>query len=117
MIELSRVEHIFIANGATDLRMGIDGYASIVAGNFKQDVFSKSIFLFCNRNKDKLKILYWDNNGFWLCYKRLEEGKFKWLKQQQSESTEINQQQLRWLLEGLSMKQEKAFKKVEGKAI
>ena len=66
---------VYLALGVTDLRNNIDGLALIVQRRFKLDPFDKSLFVFCNRKKDKLKILYWDKNGFWLYYKRLEEDK------------------------------------------
>lgn len=67
----------YLACEATDLRKSIDGLAAIVQMRFKLNPFSNSLFIFCNRNKDKIKILQWEHSGFWLYYKRLEKGKFK----------------------------------------
>ena len=118
MINLQSITHITMAQGATDLRKGIDGYAALVSGVMKLDPFSSSLFLFCNRTKDKLKILVWDGNGFWLCYKRLESGKFKWIKSSDEVPTlALSKQQLTWLLEGLNVHQKKAFKPIENKII
>jgi transposase len=118
MIDVESISHIYMAQGVTDLRKGIDGYAALVSGVMKLDPFSSSMFLFCNRTKDKLKILVWDGNGFWLCYKRLESGKFKWLKSNSENPTySLSKQQLSWLLEGLSVHQKKAFKPLENKVI
>ena len=72
------VEHVYLAAGPTDLRKSIDGLAVIVQELFQLDPFSKALFVFCNRKKDKLKILFWDHNGFWLYYRRLEKGLFDW---------------------------------------
>ncbi len=66
------------------------------------------MFLFCNRHHDKLKCLYWDKNGFWLLYKRLEKGTFKW-KLSKDGAIDITYRQLMWLLEGLKMEQTNAF--------
>lgn len=77
MIDCTRVTSFFLFRGPIDLRKGIDGYCSLVSGVMALDPFSPSLFLFCNRNKDKLKVLYWDGNGFWLLYERLGEGKFR----------------------------------------
>lgn len=62
------------------------------------------MFIFCNRHKDKIKILYWDKTGFWLLYKRLEQGKFIWPKNN-DEAKLISKKQLEWLLDGLSIEQ------------
>ena len=61
---------------------------------------SGALFIFCNKAKDKLKILYWDKTGFALWYKRLEKDKFKWPKQHTEDSLLLDEQQLNWLLEG-----------------
>lgn len=118
MIDVNTVKHVYIAKGATDLRKGIDGYANIISAQFQLDPFSNSLFIFCNRYKDKMKVLYWERNGFWLFYKRLEQGKFKWGKNSEdSGEREITHQQLRWLLEGLEMDQSKGFKEVKNKMV
>jgi len=52
--------------------MGIDGYIAVVQNRLHMNVFDNSIFLFCNKDHSKLKMLYWDSTGFWLFYKRLE---------------------------------------------
>ncbi|ENM5740423.1 IS66 family insertion sequence element accessory protein TnpB [Vibrio mimicus] len=56
----------------------IDGLSLIVAEQLEMDPFREAWFIFCNRGRDKLKILFWDTNGFWLYYRRLEKGTFKW---------------------------------------
>ncbi|AMC92608.1 hypothetical protein AOC36_00940 [Erysipelothrix larvae] len=90
MIDVTKVKNVYIAQGYTDLRKGIDGYSTFVSGTMKLDPFSSSLFLFCNRSRDKLKVLFWDGNGFWLFYKRLESGKFKWPKPNDTSSLRVN---------------------------
>jgi transposase len=104
-------EKIYLVSGVTDLRAGIDGYAHIVESTLHLSPVSDCMFLFCNRAHNKLKILYWDRNGFWLLYKRLEKGTFKFPKQENG-SIAITEQQLRWLLEGLNIEQKRAFRDV-----
>lgn len=77
MLTLSSDQRVFLACGSTDLRKSIDGLAAIVQESFGLNPFSSSLFVFCNRECSKLKILYWDHNGFWLYYRRLERGRFE----------------------------------------
>ncbi|GMA58177.1 hypothetical protein GCM10025858_26800 [Alicyclobacillus sacchari] len=67
---------MYLACGSTDMRKSIDGLAALVQESFHLDPFSPALFAFCNRERDKLKLLYWEHNGFWLYYRRLERGRF-----------------------------------------
>ena len=58
--------NIYIATGVTDLRKGIDGYAQIVQTVFHMNPMDNSLYIFCNRDHNKIKCLYWDGSGFWL---------------------------------------------------
>ena len=71
-------QQVWLAPGATDMRKSIDGLAGIAQFIIKQDLLAMHLFVFCNKHHNRLKILYWDQNGFWLFYKRLEKGSFKW---------------------------------------
>lgn len=112
---LNRIDSVYLAVGITDLRKSIDGLAIIVQEHFKLNPFSRQLFVFCNRKQDKIKILEWDHDGFWLHYKRLEKSKFQW-PSGNSEALEINQRQFRWLLDGLSINQ-KGSKEVRERTI
>lgn len=113
LADFSIVDHIYIACGYTDMRKSIDGLAACVKQSFHLDLFSNSIFLFCGRRCDRIKALYWEDDGFVMLYKRLERGAFQWPRSD-NEAKIITQQQLRWLLEGLSIEQPKAHKSVSG---
>lgn len=107
---------IYIACGNTDMRKQIDGLAAIVSQSFDLDPFSNAIFLFSGRKKDRIKALLWEGDGFLLMYKRLENGKFQWPKNNE-QVREISSQQYRWLIEGLSIYQKKTIQKINDKTI
>ena len=111
-----RMDQVYIACGPTDLRKSVDGLAAIVQMSFQLDPFSSHLFVFCNRRKDKLKILHWDHNGFWLFYRRLEEGGFDW-PDDASSPLKITGRQFKWLLDGLSIHQNTAHIPVSAKVV
>jgi transposase len=113
MLNLESVEQVYLAPGATDLRKSIDGLSALVSAVFELDPFSDRWFVFCNRQRDKLKILRWDTNGFWLYYRRLERGRFKWPVQ--TGPLSITRRQLQWLLDGLAIEQRQAHRPVPAK--
>lgn len=107
---------VHLACGATDLRKSIDGLAALVREGFDLDPFSTGLFVFCNRQRNKLKILKWDHNGFWLYYRRLERGRFEWPKKTGAPVT-VDYRQLRWLLDGLALRQPKAHPEVAARTV
>lgn len=109
--DISKAEQIYIACGHTDMRKSIDGLSAIIQQNFQLNPFQNSLFLFCGRRRNRMKALYWEGDGFVLLYKRLENGNFKWPRNAESVRA-ITSQEFRWLLEGLSVDQPKAVKKV-----
>lgn len=113
--DISKAEKIYIACGYTDMRKSIDGLAAIVQQNFQLNPFQNSLFLFCGRRRNRMKALYWEGDGFVLLYKRLEFGSFQWPGTAEAVRS-ITNQEFRWLLEGLSLDQPKAVKKLKIKA-
>ncbi len=103
---------VFLAVGVTDLRKSVDGLSLIVSEHFKLDPFSKSLFVFCNRKRDKIKILQWDHTGFWLHYKRLEKDTFQWPDGNGKTHLEVDERAFRWLLDGLSIRERHAHQAV-----
>ncbi len=117
MLTNTEFERVYLARGNTDLRKSIDGLAVIVKECFDLDPFSPCLFVFCNRKRDKLKILQWEHNGFWLHYRRLERGTFHWPSAKDTAPMHISQRQLRWLLDGLSWEQKQAHSEVKARTI
>lgn len=111
MLNLELVGQVHLAPGATDLRKSIDGLSAMVSSVFELDPFSDRWFAFCNRRRDKLKILHWDHNGFWLYYRRLERGRFQW-PEHSGCTLSITRRQFQWLLDGLTIEQRQAHKAV-----
>ena len=111
--DFTGADRVYIACGYTDLRKGIDGLASMVQQQFHLDPFTNTHFLFCGKRRDRIKGLYWENDGFVLLYKRLEKGAYQWPRTQ-SDVRELTPQQYRWLMEGLAVEQPKAHRPVLG---
>ena len=99
MIEL-RGKKVYLACGHTDMRKSINGLTAIVESNFKLDPFGGELFAFCNRNRDRMKILEWDGDGFWLYFKRLEKGRFKWPAIGENSIMDFTGEELQYLLGG-----------------
>jgi transposase len=110
-------DKVYLACGSTDMRRSIDGLAAIVQVSFSLDPFSSCIFVFCNKSRNKLKFLFWERNGFWLLYRKLEKGNFQWPDKDNSLTLLISQRELNWLLDGLSLNQDKAHKKVAASVV
>lgn len=93
-------KRVYLACGHTDMRKSINGLAAIVEGSFKLDPFGEALFVFCNRTRDRLKILEWDGDGFWLYFKRLEKGHFRWPSAEDGQTMTLTAEELAILLGG-----------------
>lgn len=78
MLSLSPATRVFVALGAVDMRKSFNGLYAHVQTVFEQDPTSGHLFVFTNRLKNRIKVLYWDGSGLWVCAKRLERGSFGW---------------------------------------
>lgn len=107
--ELTMGATVYLITGYSDLRKGIEGLAAVVQGNLSLDPFSKSLYLFCGRRRDRIKGLLWEGDGFLLLYKRLDNGEFRWPRNE-TEARLLSVQEIRWLLEGLELEQPKAIR-------
>jgi len=113
---VSSYDGIYLAIGATDLRKAVDGLALMIKQDFQMDPFGNYIYLFCNKNRNRLKGLYWDKNGFVLYYKRLDGAgaRFKWPKTS-GDVRNISMQQLELLMSGMSIDPPKGFGEVKAR--
>jgi len=116
-ISFKDIGEIYLVTGYTDLRKGIDGYAGIVQNTLKLAPFQDKLFIFCNQQRNKIKCLYWDKTGFWLLYKRLETGHFKWKKDSTTGTVIITETQLMWLLSGLKTDSKTSIKETSPKYV
>ena len=91
---------MYLACGHTDMRKSINGLSAIVEGSFKLDPFCGGLFVFCNRKRDRVKILEWDGDGFWLYFKRLERGHFRWPAEGDEATMSLTGEELSILLGG-----------------
>ena len=78
MLGLGAATRIFVATGATDMRLGFNGLYALVVGQLKQDPQSGHLFLFANKRRDRMKILFFDNFSLWVCARRMEKGRLHW---------------------------------------
>jgi transposase len=101
MLALDQFTKIYVYRPFSDFRKGIDGLAGIVQEQMKLNPFEKYLFIFCSSSRSKLKILYWDETGFVLWYKRLEEEKFKWPSHMEEDALCVNVENVKNFLAGL----------------
>lgn len=105
MMALGSATRIYLAAGATDLRQSFEGLSDRVRHQFQEDPLSGHLFVFANGRKTRLKILYWDGSGLWVCAKRLEQGCFSWPKTAEvpSGALRIVAEELTLLLSGIDL--------------
>ncbi len=103
MKSFSEFEAFYLHRAPVDMRKSINGLSVIVQEEMKLDLQSSALFLFCNRRRTHLKILYYDRNGFALWFKRLEESKFPWPKNFDQEVILMREQDLELLLDGINL--------------
>ncbi|MEC4728957.1 IS66 family insertion sequence element accessory protein TnpB [Shewanella sp. D64] len=100
MLMFQQLPDVYLHRDAVDFRKSINGLTVIVEQHMALSPIDGSLFVFCNKSHDKLKILYWDTTGFALWYKRLEQAKFKWPTKIKNNNMSLSEQELHWLLSG-----------------
>lgn len=110
--DVTQAKEILIVCGYTDMRKSIDGLAGIIQANYALNPFGKQLFLFCGKQRNRMKALLWEDDGFVLLYKRLENGSFQWPRTA-AQVRNLSWQEFRWLLEGLSIDQPRAIREAK----
>ncbi len=101
---------VWLYSPAVDMRKSINGLSIIVEQELELSPMVHALFVFCNKRRDKIKLLYWERNGFVLWYKRLEKQRFKWLKADEDDVLCITGAELNRLLDGLDIFYQKPHK-------
>ena len=103
MLSLSRRQSIYACTSPVDFRKQHDGLVALIREQLETDPFDESIFVFFNRRRDRIKLLLWDGNGFWLLYKRLESGTYERLRASNSRRLALSRAELSMLLDGIAL--------------
>lgn len=98
------VPRVYLHREFVDFRKAVNGLCLIVEQELGLNPFDESLYVFCNKRRDRLKILHWDKTGFVLWFKRLEQDKFKWPSEAPNEILQLSEQSFHWLLSGLPIK-------------
>lgn len=99
----NELTEIYLCVEPIDFRKGINGLSMLVESQLAHNPFSEHLFVFCNRRRDKVKILYWERSGFCLWQKRLEKERFYWPAGGGDDVLTLTGQQLNWLLDGIDI--------------
>ncbi len=111
MFPVSSQTRYFLYSEPTDMRKSFDGLSGIVINELNGNPLSGDVYIFINRRRDRIKLLIWDRNGFWLLYKRLEQGRFQQLLFKDSKGAYISYESLIMLLEGIDLNSVKRRKR------
>ena len=101
MFRFDHTLRVFLHRSPVDFRLSINGLAALVEQALGLDPFAPALYVFSNRRRNRVKILGWDRNGFWLLLKRLEEDRFVWPDEMTAATLTV--EQLHWLLEGIDV--------------
>ena len=105
---------IYLATGPVDFRKSHDGLAAVVEQALKEDPLSGSLFVFTNKRADRVKLLYWDNDGYALFYKRLEVGVFRFPRaEKETQKLSISAADFQMILSGVDLSSVKRLKRYQ----
>jgi transposase len=106
MLSIGSATRIYVAAGSTDMRKGFEGLFGLVRDRLEYDPLSGHVFLFSNAQRNRMKLLFWDGSGLWVCAKRLEKGRFRWPEIESGKtSITLTQEELALLVGGIDLRQ------------
>jgi transposase len=103
---------VYLCGRLSDMRKSINGLITLVQESFSLDPFADALFVFCNRNRNRIKILEWDGDGFWLYFKRLERGRFRWSTEEDSATMILDVNKLACLIDSARLEKKLSRKEV-----
>jgi transposase len=103
VLSFSTATRIYLVAGVTDMRKSYNGLAAIVEHHLVQDPLSGHVYIFCNRRRDRVKLLLWDGSGLWVCAKRLEKGTFAWPRSNEK-AVQLTGEELTLLVGGIDLR-------------
>lgn len=118
MFGLGPATKVYLAAGATDMRKGFEGLYALVRNRLELEPLSGHVFLFSNAQRNRLKLIFWDGSGLWVCAKRLEKGRFRWPPAESGHlKVVLSQEEMALLLGGIDLagtRRRAWFRKVVG---
>ena len=104
MFGIGPATRIYLALGATDMRKGFEGLYGLVRDRLQLEPLSGHVFIFCNKARNRTKVLFWDGSGLWICAKRLQKGRFSWPSEDQEQvRVRLSHEELALLLGGIEV--------------
>ncbi len=113
LAQLPAAVRVFLCTRSTDMRKSFDGLSGLVQECFGQDLLTGHLFLFLNRRRDRIKILYFDRDGLAIWYKRLESGSFEMPGTTAADGVELQPAQLAMILSGIDMRSARQRKRFQ----
>ena len=120
MFGIGPATRVYLAAEVTDMRKGFEGLYGLVRDQLQLEPLSGHIFIFSNAQRNRLKLLFWDGSGLWVCVKRLEKGRFRWPQAEAGQrKVVLSQEELTLLVGGIDLagsRRRAWFRKVVGKS-
>ena len=102
MLGLGAATRIYVATGGTDMRLSFDGLYALVEGQLQQDPRTGHLFLFANKRRDRMKILFFDGSSLWVCARRMEQGRLHWPSSEQGRM-QLSREEFALLIGGIDL--------------